>query len=83
MFLDLKNAGLVQEAREEIDHLFGLKGDPVQLSLDALRHRRQSLLAEWGEDAKTLLKDKSLERFHMRLMILDIDSRVRQLQTPR
>jgi len=83
MVLDLSRAGLVQEAREEIDNLFGLQGDSIQSSLDALQTRRQELLAEWGQDAKTLLTDKSLERFHMRLMILDIDSRVRLLQVPR
>jgi len=83
MVLDLSRAGLVQEAREEIDNLFGLQGDSIQLSLDALQSRRQELLAEWGQDANTLLTDKSLERFHMRLMILDIDSRVRLLQVPR
>lgn len=83
MVLDLSRAGLVQEAREEIDNLFGLQGDSIQSSLDALYTRRQELLAEWGQDAKTLLTDKSLERFHMRLMILDIDSRVRLLQVPR
>lgn len=83
MVLDLSRAGLVQEAQEEIDNLFGLQGDSIQSSLEALQTRRQELLAEWGQDAKTLLKDKSLERFHMRLMILDIDSRVRLLKVPR
>jgi len=83
MVLDLSRAGLIQEAREEIDNLFGLQANSIQSSLDALQTRRQELLAEWGQDAKTLLTDKSLERFHMRLMILDIDSRVRLLQVPR
>lgn len=83
MVLDLSRPGLVQEALEEIDNLFGLQGDSIPSSLEALQTRRQELLAEWGQDANTLLKDKSLERFHMRLMILDIDSRVRLLTVPR
>lgn len=77
MMLELRKAGLRQEAQVEVDNLLGLQGDPIQLSLGALHQRRQSLLAEWGQDAATLLKDKSLERFHMRLMILDIDSQIR------
>lgn len=80
MVLDLSRAGLVQEAQEELDNLFGRKGDPIQLLLDAHQTRRQELLAEWGQDAKTLLTDKSLERFHMRCMILDIDRQVKLLQ---
>lgn len=83
MVLDLGRAGLLQEARKEIDNLFGLPGDSIQSLLEALQTRRRELLAEWGQDAKTLLADKSLERFHMRLMILDIDSRVRLLKVPR
>ena len=83
MFLELRKTGMVQEAHEEINSLFGVKGDPVQSTLTGLKRRRQSLLTAWGQDEHTLLNDRSLERFHMRLMILEIDHRVRLLQIPR
>ena len=83
MFLELRKTGMVQEAHEEINSLFGMKVDPVESTLAGLKRRRQSLLTAWGQDEHTLFNDKSLERFHMRLMILEIDHRVRLLQIPR
>ena len=83
MVLDVKKTGLVQEAQEETNSLFGSKGDPTQIELEALQRRREALLTEWGQDAETLLKDKSLSTFNRRMQIMEIDRRIKLLQIPR
>ena len=82
MLLDLRSRKLLDKVREELDDLFGITKDPVQLILESLYQRRQALLAEWGVDYKTCLNDCSLERFSRRCEILDIDNQVRVLEMP-
>lgn len=82
MLLDLKSRELLDKVREELDSLYGIKTDPIQLMLESLYERRQALLTEWGVDYKTCLDDRSLEQFPRRCEILDIDNQVRVLQLP-
>ncbi|KAL8826145.1 MAG: hypothetical protein Q9191_003983 [Dirinaria sp. TL-2023a] len=82
MLLDLKSRELLRKIREELENLYGIKKDPIQLILESLYQRRQALLAEWGVDHKTCLDDRSLERFSRRCEILDIDNQVRVLELP-
>lgn len=79
--LDYINTGLVQGARDELDSLFGKKGDPIEREIEAQEARRQSLLTAWGQDPATLLRDKTLANYSMRCMILDIDRRLKILHT--
>lgn len=82
MLLDLKSRELLWKIRGELETLYGIKKDPIQLILESLYQRRQALLAEWGVDHKTCLDDRSLERFSRRCEILDIDNQVRVLELP-
>lgn len=84
--LGLTTSEMLRPRLDEILHLiwqrFGVRIEPLRLKLDILHNQRQGLLASFGDDAKAVLDDPSLDTYQKRLMLNDIDNQLRLLNVP-